>query len=453
MPDDKQALDLRVEYCTELFEQEFVINFAKHYIKILQEVSSNMQLKIKDIDILTENEKNILNEFNNTKVNYPRDKTIVDLFEEQVENTPNNVAVVCGNEQITYKELNTKANSLAFYLRNTEKITRNSLVGIMVNRSLEMIIAILATLKAGGAYIPIDPTYPKDRITYMLEESNVKILLTQDHLKNVVNYKNQLVIDLKDNSLYSNSPNNLVNINKLEDLGYVIFTSGSTGKPKGVMITHKVLLNFTNYCNNYVEYLKHPAFQAIVSITTISFDIFFYETIISLQRGLKVVIANEDEQNTPHLLNNLLYKHNVKIIQSTPSRMQLFTNNIAHIPALKKLTYIILAGEQLPINLVNTLHTIADITIYNGYGPSETYYSTLTKINNDFVTIGKPIYNTQMYILDSFLKPVPVGVQGEIYISGDAVGKGYLNNNDLTAKSFIKNPFILRKKSTGKEKE
>ena len=228
----------------------------------------------------------------------------------------------------------------------------------------------------------------------------------------------------------------------LDDLMYVIYTSGSTGKPKGVMITNKVFINFTNYCNNYVKYLKNPFNHTIVSITTISFDIFAYETLISLQKGLKVILANENEQTTPHLLNILMVKHNVDIIQSTPSIMQIFINNLNTIPALRKIKYAILAGEQLPINLVKELHNLSNIVVYNGYGPSETYYCTLTEINNNIVTIGKPISNSQMYILDKNLKPVPIGVIGEIYISGDCVGKGYLNNPSLTSKSFIPNPFI-----------
>ena len=199
----------------------------------------------------------------------------------------------------------------------------------------------------------------------------------------------------------------------------------------------------TNYCNNYIEYLKEPTYQSIVSITTMSFDIFIFETLISLQKGLKLIIANENEQNMPSLLNSLIEKYDVKIIQATPSRMQIFVNNINAMPALKNLNYITLAGEQLPLSLVNTLQKLCNATIYNGYGPSETtVFSTLTKMDGNVVTIGKPLDNTQIYILDSNLHPNPTQISGEIYIAGDGVGKGYLNNNELTNKSFIKNPFV-----------
>ena len=435
-------IKLTFEYATKLFDNVFINKLSEHYLNIINSVISNTEQKISDINILSKEERNkILYEFNNTSIEYDKNKTTIDMFEEQVEKTPNNIAIAFENKELTFKELNEKANSLANYIKINKNINRNDLVGIMVNRSIEMIVAILAVLKAGGAYIPIDPSYPKDRIEYMLKNSNSKVLLTQKHLKEKINFEETLVIDLGSN-IYNSSTQNLTHNNMPDDLAYVIFTSGSTGNPKGVMVTHRVLSNFTNYCNNYVEYLKNPIYQSIVSITTISFDIFFYETIISLQKGLKIVIANEAEQNTPHLLNDLITKHDIKIIQSTPSRMQIFISNTNNMTSFKSLKYIILAGEQLPLSLVKDIHALSNITVYNGYGPSETYYSNLTKMNNEFITIGKPIYNTQMYILDKHLNPVPIGVCGEIYIAGDAVGKGYLNNDTLTKKSFIKNPFL-----------
>ena len=441
MPTD-DGIRLSFEYATKLFKEEFIQNLCNNYINIIKNVLENEDTKISDICMLSENEKNkILYEFNDTKVDYEKEKTVVKAFEEQAQKTPNNIAVIFEEQEITYKELNEKANSLANNLRKNG-IGRNDLVGIMVNRSIEMIVAILAVLKSGGAYIPIDPTYPQDRVEYMLNSSNAKLLLTQEKLKNKVKFENKIFIELSNKETYSYPTENLESINTPEDLFYVIFTSGSTGRPKGVMIMHKTMTNFTNYCNNYVEYLKNPTYQTILSITTISFDIFAFETIISLQRGLKVVIANENEQTTPKLINALIEKHNITITQSTPSVMQVFVNNIEEVPALKNIKYITLAGEQLPLELVNKLHKIADMKIYNGYGPSETYYVTLTEMNDEVITIGKPLDNTQIYILDKNLKPVPIGSTGELYMSGDCVAKGYLNNDELTKKSFIPNPFV-----------
>ena len=439
IPNEKE-INISFEYSTKLFKKEFIKNMSNHYLNIINEIIENTEEKIEEICIISEKEKNkIINEFNNTKTDYPENKTLVELFEEQVQKTPNNIAVIFENKNITYKELNEKANSLANYLRENG-IKRNDLVGIMVKRSIEMIVAILGILKSGGAYIPIDSTYPKERIEYMLNSSNAKILLTQKQIENKIKYENKICIDLDNEKVYNYSKENPKKINNIEDLFYIIFTSGSTGKPKGVMITQKNIINFTNYCNNYVEYLKKPENNTIVSITTISFDIFFYETIISLQRGITVVIANEDEQTTPQLLNNLIEKHNVNITQTTPSVMQIFLDNIENIPAIKKLKYVTLAGEQLPLNLLKKLHELS-IIVYNGYGPSETYYATLYKMDDGIVTIGKPIYNMQIYILDNNMQPLPIGIPGEIYISGDGVGKGYLNNIELTDKTYIKNPF------------
>lgn len=438
-----ENLKVNLDYSTDLFDEKYANNFLNHYLNILNTIINNYNIKISDINILSESEKNkILYEFNDNTLNYPKNKTISMLFEEQVEKTPNNIALVFEDQELTYKEVNEKANSLAYYLRNQLNINRNDIVGIMVNRSFEMIISILAVLKAGGAYIPIDLSYPKERINYMLTNSNSKILLTQKNLNNI-DLNNILNIYLDNTDIYNLPNTNLENINTPDDLSYIIFTSGSTGLPKGVMLTHKGLSNVTNYCNNNIEYLKENLKISIASITTISFDIFIFETLISLQKGLKIIIANQNEQTTPHLLNNLLEKYNVQAIQSTPSRMQLFLNDINNIPSIKNLKYIILAGEPLPSNLVQTLHSFGDLSIYNGYGPSETtVFSNITKIENNIITIGKPLNNTQIYILDKYKNPVPIGITGEIYISGDGVGKGYINNKELTDKSFIPNPFI-----------
>ena len=424
--DEDGILNIAYDYKSDKYTNEDIKNLHNRLMILIEQVLDNTNISINNLEIVTLEEKNkILYEFNNTKSYYNENKTISQLFEEQAEKTPDNIAIVFENQQLTFKELNEKSNSLAYFLKN-KGVTKNTLVGIMVNRSLEVIIAMLATLKAGGAYIPIDPTYPQDRIKYMLESSNAQILLTKKHLENTINFNNKVCINLNNNEIYSLPNNNLDNINNPEDLAYVIFTSGSTGLPKGVMLKHKSLSNLTNYCNNYVEYLKNPLYRAVVSITTVSFDIFIFETLISLQKGLKLIIANEQEQTDSNSLNQLIETHNVKIIQSTPSRMQLFVNNIQNIPSIKNLEFITLAGEQLPLNLVNSLHNISNAVIYNGYGPSETtVFSTLTKIDNNYISIGKPLDNTQIYILDKNLKLVPLGIAGELYISGDGVGKGY----------------------------
>ena len=441
---DTGSFNIAYDYRLSKYSENNIQEIHTRILNIINQVLSNAKLSLNDIEIITPDEKRvILSNFNDTKVSYNKDKTISTLIEEQALATPDRIAIAFENKEMTYKELNEKSNSLANLLR-FKGIKPNDIVGIMVNRSFEMLVSILAVLKAGGAYIPIDPEYPQDRIEYMLNNSDAKYLLTFSKLDTKVNFERKIFVELDNTNVYASSSKHVNCVNLPNDSSYVIYTSGSTGTPKGVVLNHKALSNLTNYCKNYVEYLKDNTYRTIASVTTISFDIFIFETLISLTCGLKVVIANEDEQNIPRLLNNLIEKYNISIIQTTPARMQIFVNNYAQIPALKNLKYITLAGEQLPITLANKLKEICGAKIYNGYGPSETtVFSTLTDVTNyETITIGKPLDNTQIYILDNNLNVLPIGSVGEIYIAGDGLGKGYLNRPDLTAKSFIPNPFL-----------
>jgi len=443
IPTEKQ-FSLRFEYGTKLFSEDFIQKFANHYINVLTTILENTAIKIADIDLLSPEERiQILQNFNATDLALPEKKSIVDLLEEQVEKTPDRIALVFENQKLTYREFNEKANALARFLVE-QGISRNSIVGIMLPRSLEMMISIFAILKSGAAYLPIDPTYPKNRITYIVKDSNLKILLTKDNslfLKNI----DTIDVSLKTSKIYDTYGKQNLKLSILpEDLSYIIYTSGSTGNPKGVKLKHLSLLNLVYHCNNYVEYLKNNSYRSVVSITTVSFDIFIFETLISLQRGLKLVIANEREKDVPALLDQLIEKEKIEIIQTTPSRMQIFCSNLQDMPHFHNLKFITLAGEQLPISLAKSLKAATDCTIYNGYGPSETtVFSTLTDVTNkDFMTIGKPLANTQIYILNPDHQACPVGVPGEICISGNGVGYGYIGKDDLTQKSFIPNPFL-----------
>jgi len=438
---ENDILNLSFEYATALFNKQFIEDLSKHYSNILTSCLDNLNVKISNICMLSEAEKNkILYDFNNTKTDYPKDKTIAELFEEQANKTPNNVAVVFGMQKLTYKELNEKANSLAYYLRKNG-IETNDLVGIMVNRSLEMIIGMLAVLKAGGAYIPIDPTYPKDRIEYMLKNSNSKLLLTQEHLHDITDFKNCVYIDLSNDSIYSLPNDNLNHTNTPEDLAYVIYTSGSTGLPKGVMLKQRNIVNFV------YAIMKDFGFtykDTIVSITTFSFDIFVLESLLPILNGLKTVITSEEEQTDIKMFNELCKKNNVTIFQTTPSRLQAMLAKENSFDFIKKLKYILIGGEPFPPALLKQLQGSSKARIYNMYGPTETaVWSSLKDLTNaDKINIGKAISNTQLYILDKFNNPLPVGVPGELFIAGDGVCKGYYNNLELTQKVFLNNPFV-----------
>ena len=435
---------INIEYCTDLFKKETIERLFEHYINAIDFIMNDVNAKIKDIEIISNTEKNkILYEFNDTKMEYPKDKTITELFEEQVEKTPNNVAVVFEDNKLTYKEVNEKANQLARYLREAKNIKPNDIVGVMLPRSIELISTLIGVLKSGACYIPIDPTYPEKRIEYMLENSDAKFLLTNEELFQKLNFENRINVYSKEIKIQDY--HNLKNVNTSTDRSYIIYTSGSTGLPKGVVLKHQSLTNLCSYLNKNVEFLHEDCeYKNMASVTTVSFDIFVFETLVCLQRGLRIILANEDEQRIPQHLNELIKKNNVQLIQMTPSRMQIFLDNIDEIPNLNQLKYVTLAGEALPLRLRDELLKLGVKKVYNGYGPSETtVFSTFTDVTKmNEINIGIPISNTQIYILDRNLNIVPIGVAGELYISGDGVGLGYLNREDLTNERYINNPFF-----------
>ena len=434
-------LSLNFEYCTQLFTKQFIENLASHYKNILTTVLDNIDMKISSINMLSKKEEDkILYEFNDTKIDYPKDKTITQLFEEQVEKTPDKIAVVFENRELTYKQLNEKSNQLAHYLIKNN-INRGDFVGIMVNRSLEMIISILAVLKAGGTYIPIDPEYPQDRIEYMLNNSSAKILLTFENIENKVEFENKIFVELFNKKVYSLSKNNLERRNEPEDSCYMIYTSGSTGLPKGVVLKHSNIVNFIYGVINKIPFTKK---DVMVSITTICFDIFVLESLLPLLNGIKIVIASEKAQTDIALLNKICLQNNVTIIQTTPSRMLSYTLEKDVAKFIKKVKYFLIGGEPFNKLLLENLKNYSKGKIYNMYGPTETaVWSSIKDLSDtDKITIGKPISNTQFYILDSNFKPLPIGVPGELYIAGDGVCGGYYNKPDLNKKVFTANPFV-----------
>lgn len=403
---DTGDINIAYDYLISKYSIDDICSIHARFLYIINQVLENNDITLNEIEIVTPDEKKkILYDFNNTSADYPRNKTITQLFEEQVEKTPDNIAVVFEDQKLIYRELNERANSLANYLRS-QKIGRNDIVGIMVNRSLEMIISILAVLKSGACYIPIDPEYPQDRIEYMLNNSNAKLLLTFKRLENKVTFDNKLFVEL-DNELYNSNKDNLININEPDDLAYIIYTSGSTGKPKGVMLKHNNINNFIQGMCNVVDFNSR---KTIVSVTTISFDIFVLESLLPLEKGLKIVIANENEQNDARSFNSLCLENNVNIIQTTPSRFQVLISNSNELNYLEGITDILVGGESFPKMLLEKLQQLTKANIYNVYGPTETtVWSTVKNLTDETsITIGKPIANTRCYILDNNKKLLPI---------------------------------------------
>lgn len=431
-----------IEYNSNLFYPETINNILEHYIFILNKILENPNIKINTIPKTTPYEETCINKFNNTVVPLTQ-RSIASIFEHQVELTPDKIALVCNGKYLTYSELNKKANSLA-HLLITNHIGANDIICIMTNRSLETVICMLAILKAGAAFFNVDPTYPIERTKYYIENSKTKYVLTQRALKyKVTEIENSIEIDL-DNILYNqnfNNPNVSISDN---DLSYLIFTSGSTGKPKGVMLNQIGFANMVQAMTPVLDYLGDGKDHTLASVTSTPFDIFVYEIFVSLTHGLKVIMANNAEHRNPKLLDSLIRTYNVDVMTVTPSLMKINYDNREEDSALALVKNMVFGGEPLPESFIKDLKSLAnDITIYNIYGPSEiTVLSNVQNLEGEKdISVGPPIMNTQIYILDSNMKQVPLGVTGEIYIGGIQVGLGYIGNPELTKERFIDNPF------------
>lgn len=431
------------EYNTTLFKEETVQSLLEHYLFILSQIVDNSAISIEDINIITNNEMELLDKFNNTYEEINED-TMVSIFENEVKNNPDNIALICEDKTLTYNELNIKANSLAHHLIKNG-IGNNDIVCIMTNRSLETIVCMLGILKAGAAFFNVDPTYPIDRTQYYLEDSKTKYVLTQRELKDKVkSIENCIEIDLDNSDIYEHNFDNPNVVVHKEDLSYIIYTSGSTGTPKGVMLNQVGLANMVKAMTKVLDYLKEGNRHTIVSVTSTPFDIFVYEIVVSLGHGLKVVMANNAEHRNPKLLDALIRKHNVDVMTVTPSLMKINYDNREPDSALALVKNMVFGGEPLPEKFVKDLRALADdITIYNIYGPSEiTVLSNVQNLDNEKeITVGPPIMNTQIHVLDKNMKRVPIGVVGEIYISGIQVGLGYIGKPEMTAERFMDNPF------------
>lgn len=439
---DEGLLNISYDYRLDKYDEDEILAIHERICFMMEQVLSCDSLLAKDIDIVTGKEKDvILNEFNDTFLEYDKSKTVVDYFEEQVKKTPDNVALVCEDKEFTYKKLNEEANKLAHYLIQNN-VKQKDIVGIMVHRSPEMIIGLLAILKVGACYLPIDPEYPTDRINYILKDSNAKTLLVHTSTLNTLsnNDFSKINIDLNSDIYSSDMIYNLNTIIPSNSLIYMIYTSGSTGNPKGVMITHQNINNFIIAEKKLIDFSPN---KVMVSVTTICFDIFALEIWCSLTSGIKLVLANDLEQLSPNLLRNLCIKNNVSMIQTTPSRFSALLADIDNLAFLDNFTDIMVGGEPFPKVLLDKFQKYSHANIFNMYGPTETtVWSTikdLTSTSN--ITIGKPIANTTCYILDKNKKLLPIGVPGELYIGGDGVTNGYWNRDELTLEKFIKSPF------------
>jgi amino acid adenylation domain-containing protein len=384
--------------------------------------------------MLTEAERSkLLFEWNNNQTDYPQDKCIHELFEAQVSRTPDSVAVIWGEHRLTYREVNRRANQLAHYLRRLG-VGPEMLVGICVERSVEMIVGVLGILKAGGAYVPMDPAYPKERLTLMLEDTQLPILVTEENLVGRLDAARIKIVSLdKDrNRIAEESGFNQISGVAPENLAYILYTSGSTGKPKGVAIEHRSAVALLDWA---VSVFTLARLKGMLASASLSFDLSVYEIFAPLTCGGALILAQNVFQ-----LPRLAAANEVTLINTGPSQIAELLR-IKGIPASVKTVN--LAGEVVKTALVRKLYDLGTVKeVFDLYGPSEdTTFSTFALRDTDRATIGRPISNTQAYILDRHLQPVPIGVVGELHLGGAGVARGYLNRPELTKERFIPNPF------------
>jgi amino acid adenylation domain-containing protein len=398
--------------------------------------------------LLTEAERQkMLVDWNATELELPDATSIHELIEQKASESPDALALICRDDALTYWELNGRAAQLASHLRNLG-VGPEKLVGICVERSLEMVIGLLAILKSGGAYVPLDPTYPKERLAFMLDDSKPLVLITESTLLDFLPQSSPHVVCLDNFNWAADLPSTdqPSQITNHASLAYVLYTSGSTGKPKGVMVEHGNVLNFFAAMDRCVP--RGPG-STWLAVTSPSFDISVLELFWTLSRGFKIVLYPGDQAGLvedPFSIPALIKRHGVTHLQCTPSGAKMMLLDQKTRSALNQLQTILLGGEAFPVKLARELREVFKGTLLNMYGPTETtVWSTTWQLPPDApsrIPIGRPIANTQIYIVDSSLQPVPIGVEGELLIGGAGVARGYLRRDQLTAERFIPNPFI-----------
>jgi amino acid adenylation domain-containing protein len=439
MQEGQESLGGYFIYNADLFEAATVERIAGHWQTLLEEMVTHPDQAIATLPLLTPAERqHVLVDWNATETPYPQDKCVQTLFEEQVARTPDAIAVVYEDTQLTYRELNTRANHLAHSLRGLG-VGPESLVALCLERTADMVVGVLGVMKAGGAYVPLDPTYPVDRLAFMLEDSQPAVLVTQQHLRGNLPTENLKVVCLdSDHAHLAQQPgDNPAPRSTPDNLAYVIYTSGSTGKPKGVQVLQRALVNFL------LSMGKEPGITAqdrLLAVTTLSFDIAGLELYLPLLVGARVVLVSRETAANGVALAQALEHSRATVMQATPVTWRLLlAAGWQGNPALK----VLCGGEPLPPDLATQLLERCG-SLWNLYGPTETtVWSTVRQITSadTLITIGHPIANTQVYILDAQLQPVPVGTPGELYIGGDGLARGYLHRPELTAERFIPDPF------------
>ncbi len=438
--DNIGILNVHYDYQTEKITEEDIESIHQQLMSLLCDAIGNPEKPLCELEYLTEEEKKkVLVDFNDTALEYPKDKGVYELFEKQAEKTPDKPAVVFKSKKLTYSQLKDEVCECADRLCSLN-IKAKDIVAVHLERSYELIVFQLAILKIGAIFLPVDKRFPINRIQQMCDNCDVSLLISDELDRTSVDAN---VIQLNDFNLISPT-NSAATITDMEDC-YIIYTSGSTGVPKGCLLTGKGLLNFC-LNNNTLETLNNIENPIFACVNSASFDYFIAETLLPLTNGFTTVVLDDTESTMQEDFLEVVAKNNINVIMTTPTRLKIYFNDKYNCSALKNMACICTSGEPLTPDLLEKMYKKSpEAQVYNPIGPSECSVwdmgGRLERADGLDIHIGKPIANAQIYIVDKFLNPTPIGVTGEICIAGDGVGSGYLNNPELTAEKFINNPF------------
>ncbi|MDY8049693.1 amino acid adenylation domain-containing protein, partial [Paenibacillus polymyxa] len=433
----QEAMKIRFEYNAKLYDREAVERTQGHLVQLLEQVVAKPDIRVHELDMVSEQEREqILRVWGDTAAEYPSGKTIHGLFETQTAQTPEQPALFFEGEQLTYRELNARANCLARTLRS-QGVTKDRLVGLMTERSVDLIVGILGILKAGGAYVPIDPTYPEERIRYMLDDSGAKLLLTQNHLVDKVAFDGNVLVLNGAQGVYHEDASNLESLSGPNDLAYVIYTSGTTGQPKGVMLEHRGLCNLKTY---FDQTLKIRTSDHTLLFASYSFDAACWEIFQALFCGATLYVPTSETILDYERFEHYMTEHQITVATLPPTYAVYLEPG-----RMPNLRILFTAGSASSTELVYKWKD--QVAYYNGYGPTENSVATsIWPVSEDeragqLISIGRPMPNHRVYMVDVHGHLAPVGVAGELCVSGPGLARGYLDRPELTAEKFIPNPF------------
>ena len=437
--DNGEVIEGEIEYNIDLLDRDTIIRLRDNYINLVSNLVSEYERPVSSVPLISDVEKKLVLGFTGTSVPYPGDKTIAELFEEQVKTNPYKTAVVYKQDSLTYDDLNRKSNRLARRLKGYG-IKVNEPVGLLLDKSIDLIVGLLGILKAGGAYLPLDPDYPAERINFMISDSHCQVILTQDKYKDISVCEVQKIL-LDSPTSFDSDDSNIVNEPESSDLAYIMYTSGTTGKPKGSLIRQKSVIRLVRNTN----YIELTAKDRLLLTGAMVFDATTFEIWGSLLNGGSLYIPDKEEILDPKQLCDLLYKNEITTLWLTSA---LFTQIAEYrTDIFSRLNYLLVGGDVLsPTHINKVRRDNPGLIVINGYGPTEnTTFTTCYRIERDFehnIPIGKPISNTTVYIFDKYMNLQPVGVLGELYTGGEGLSKGYLNRDDLNLTKFIDHPSI-----------